>query len=258
MHNESSIKAANGLIVLVFIVAAAGAAFAEPITYTYDATNRLIYANDNGTIIQYVYDKVGNLLQRNKPLTVDHPFKDFGNVYVGTTSAAQTFTISNVGTGNLAISTVLINGPDNTSFIITGDTCSGGTILPSTTCTVQAAFSPSTLGSKSANIQITFSTPAALTLTIPLSGNLYVRIARTPSVYFSPLQDAYDAAADRETIQSQAMTFVTDLNVNRNITVRLDGGYDGSFNTVIGQTIVNGQIHTSSGTITITNIKTRK
>ena len=47
---------------LAFIIAAAGAAFAERVTYTYDATGRLVQENENGTVTNYVYDKVGNLL----------------------------------------------------------------------------------------------------------------------------------------------------------------------------------------------------
>lgn len=477
MNFKKGCKTIAGFVVLAFILLSAVSAFAGPVTYTYDAANRLTTANNNGNVTHYVYDKVGNLQQRSALLTVTPPSKDFGSMSVGSASTAQTFTITNTGTENFTISSVSKAGADALSFTLASDNCSGTTIAPAGTCTMQATFSPVARGNKSANISISFSDPADLSVNIPVSGmalgsiisalpaslafesmnvgaasapqsvtisnsgevelllgaltgtnefqivtpdncsgktiapsggcsvqvvfapanggqrsaslsipsndgsnpvifvsltgiglapiiaaspsslefggvgigttslqNLmvlntgttdlqigtlavtgtnasefqvvtpdgcsghtitpsgscpvqilfspaapngqrsaglsipsnapanpsfnvsltgsafypYVKIARTPAAYFSTLQAAYDAAADGETIQSQAVTFVEDLNINRAVTVRLDGGFNSDFSTVTGQSIVHGQIHTISGAMTITNLKTQQ
>ncbi|GEM_PF-4473764 len=203
MHNESLIKAARGLVVMIFIMAAAGTAFAEPVTYTYDTTNRLIYANDNGTLIEYVYDKVGNLQQLMKRyiVTSNPSSKDFGGVNVGATSAAQTFTVTNAGTQSVTISTVGLTGTDASSFTMTANTCAGSTLAPSATCTLQATFSPSTMGNKSANISISFSSPAALTLSIPLSG-----IGLATQISVSPTALSFGNVAVTTTSAAQTVT----------------------------------------------------
>ncbi len=50
-------RALTAMLALLFLLSAA-AAFAGPVTYTYDAANRLIYENSNGTVTHYTYDKV--------------------------------------------------------------------------------------------------------------------------------------------------------------------------------------------------------
>jgi large repetitive protein len=65
---------------------------------------------------------------------------------------------------------------------------------------------------------------------------------------YTTLQDAYNAAGDGSTIKCQAIRFIESLAVNRNITVTLQGGYDGGFTANAGgQTSVKGAITTTSG-----------
>jgi len=50
---------------LVGLLAAAGSSWAETINYTYDTMNRLTGVQyDDGTTIQYTYDKMGNRLSQ--------------------------------------------------------------------------------------------------------------------------------------------------------------------------------------------------
>jgi hypothetical protein len=83
-----------------------------------------------------------------------------------------------------------------------------------------------------------------------------VRIARTPPVYFSTFQAAYNAAVSGDIIQSQALHFTENLTINRNINVTFDGGYDTSFVSNSGnKTYLKGMITTTvgGGTVTIKN-----
>ena len=80
-----------------------------------------------------------------------------------------------------------------------------------------------------------------------------VRIAGTTPAYYSSLQAAYDAAVDWDTIQTQALSFTEDLNINIDKSVTLEGGYDCNYLTVIGNTTLNGNMTISDGTITTGN-----
>jgi hypothetical protein len=73
----------------------------------------------------------------------------------GATSAAQTLTLTNVGTGNLTISTAAIGGTNPTDFAKSADTCTGATVTPTSTCAVSVTFTPSTTGSFSASLIFT-------------------------------------------------------------------------------------------------------
>jgi hypothetical protein len=98
---------------------------------------------------------------------------------VGSSSAAQTFTVTNTGTANLIIGTIGLTGTDPTQFSKQNDNCSGQTIAPSGTCTVQAVFSPASAGGMNANLSIPSNAP---TVTVPLSGTGTVpNISTTPS-----------------------------------------------------------------------------
>jgi PKD repeat protein len=71
------------------------------------------------------------------------------------------------------------------------------------------------------------------------------------SVYYSTLQDAYNAASDGNVIQSQDLTFTEDLNINRNISVTLEGGYDCDYTAITGKTTLKGDMTLSNGTVIV-------
>jgi hypothetical protein len=80
-----------------------------------------------------------------------------------------------------------------------------------------------------------------------------VRIVDAPPVYYSTLQSAYDNALDGDTIQSHGVTFVSDLNVNRSISVTIEGGYDCNYSAVTGTTTLNGDMPISDGSVDAEN-----
>ncbi len=92
-------------------------------------------------------------------------------------------------------------------------------------------------------------------ITVQSCANLPVKIAGTTPSYYSTLQAAYDAAVDADTIQSLAVNFIGDLNANRNISVTLKGGYDCGYTSQIGNTMLQGLVTTSTGTLTIGNFE---
>jgi len=74
----------------------------------------------------------------------------FAALNVGTTSGAQTLTITNSGNGPLSILSVQVNG----DFSQTNN-CS--TVAPTSTCTVQVSFTPTSAGQRTGNLTITSS-----------------------------------------------------------------------------------------------------
>jgi len=94
----------------------------------------------------------------------------FGSQVIGTTSATQTLTVSNVGTADLTIPAhgVTLNGNNPSDFLISADQCSGHTVAPDGgTCTVGISFHPTDYGDRSAGVSVADNadgTPQAVTL----------------------------------------------------------------------------------------------
>jgi hypothetical protein len=99
---------------------------------------------------------------------------DFGSVNVGSSSAPQTFTISNSGTADLVISDIALSYSTNYSLNVNGGSSPCGsttpTIIPNNSCTVTVTFNPSSTGTKNANLTINSDGPYTPTLDVPLNG----------------------------------------------------------------------------------------
>ena len=78
----------------------------------------------------------------------------FGNQNTGSTSSAQTITLSNAGTGTLDIASVTISGANAADYAILARNC-GSTLAPSTGCGVEITFTPSAAGSRVATLTFT-------------------------------------------------------------------------------------------------------
>ena len=87
----------------------------------------------------------------------------FGDVPSGSTSAAQTVTVSNPGTSAVSVSSVTVTG----GFSQT-DTC-GSSIAAGGSCTVSVTFAPTAGGSQTGTLTVTTSAPGG-PLTVALSG----------------------------------------------------------------------------------------
>ncbi len=83
----------------------------------------------------------------------------FGDVTVGTSSAAQTFTVGNGGAIDMRISSLALTGNNTSQFAVSGDTCTGTVLAAGQTCTVNATFSPTSEGDKSAVLRISSDAP---------------------------------------------------------------------------------------------------
>ena len=104
----------------------------------------------------------------------------FGSVDVGTTSTAQTATLSNTGNAALKISTI---ATDSADFTVSGGTCTaGGSIAPAASCTIGVAFKPSAAGTRSGSLSVGHNAGSGRS-SASLSGT---GIALTPAIAVSP------------------------------------------------------------------------
>lgn len=104
----------------------------------------------------------------------------YGNQNVNTSSAAQTVTLTNIGTQPLSISGISIGGTNAGDFTQT-NTCPSGsnTLAVNASCTISVTFSPTASGSRSATLTITDNAVSGSQQTVALSGT-----GITPTVYF--------------------------------------------------------------------------
>lgn len=115
------------------------------------------------------------------PLVIlNPPSLAFSYQNVGTTSAAQPVTLTNVGTAPLSISSITSTGTNAADFPST-NTCPSGTstLAVNASCTISVTFSPTAAGNRSANVTVT-DNAADSPENVAVTG-----IALTPTIYFS-------------------------------------------------------------------------
>jgi hypothetical protein len=77
----------------------------------------------------------------------------------GTTSPAQSVTVSNSGSASLFFNSAAISGLDPLDFTVVGDFCSGMTLAPGASCTMSVTFSPTAAGTRTAALTFTDNAP---------------------------------------------------------------------------------------------------
>ena len=92
---------------------------------------------------------------------------NFGTVTTGSSSSPQPVTLSNVGTGTLAISSITISDGNTNDFTQTNN-C-GPTVVPNGTCTINVTFMPTDTGQRGASVLMSDNAPGS-PQTITLSG----------------------------------------------------------------------------------------
>lgn len=92
----------------------------------------------------------------------------FGNIGTGTTSAAQSFTITNSGGATTGTLSATLGGDHPNEFVIAGNSCNG-TLAAAATCTVSISFKPNIVQASRATLSVT-GAPGG-TASAPVSGS---------------------------------------------------------------------------------------
>ena len=110
----------------------------------------------------------------------------FGNQMLGTASAAKSVSISNTGTANLVLGTIVTTGTNASEFA--PSKCSGSTLTPGASCAVDVTFTPAALNARSATLSIP-SNASGSPHGVALSGSGVA--APAPAVTLSPASVAF-------------------------------------------------------------------
>ena len=94
---------------------------------------------------------------------------NYGNQGTGSTSAAQSVTVTNNGTASLHVTTVTLTGTNAGDFAKSADTCTGATIAANATCSVSVTFKPTATGARAASLSFADDAPSS-PQTVALSG----------------------------------------------------------------------------------------
>ena len=103
----------------------------------------------------------------------------FPTTGVGSTSTAQTVTLTNSGTGALSITKAYIAGLNPSEFVIGTNTATGATVAPGASVSVSISFKPTTEGLRQANLSFTDDAANTTDQTVPLVGSTPVSATRT-------------------------------------------------------------------------------
>jgi len=101
----------------------------------------------------------------------------FGSQVWKASSATKVVTVTNSGTANLNITSVAVAGSNPGDFAETND-C-GNSVAPNGTCSINVTFTPTALGTRSANVNLTDNAPSS-PQTVSLNGTGITSVSFTP------------------------------------------------------------------------------
>ncbi len=100
---------------------------------------------------------------------------------------------------------------------------------------------------------ITLYTNATVTASFNLLQVLRVQ-GSTPVGTYPTIQNAFDAASTGDIIELEAGTFTETPDLNSGASITLEGGFDQSFGSQAGDSIISGKLTVSIGTVSISSI----
>jgi len=177
------------------------------------------------------------------PAEVNTTPPNFGAFPIGTTSPAQTLTITSNGGVDLNLSAFSIAGADPTDFTQTATTC--GT-LPANigvdaSCTVTLTFTPQTFGLRTATFQISDNGPNT-PQSVTLSGyGPYFNVNASPSTLTIP----------RGTQQTSTLTIAPVAGFNQTVTLTSTGCNNGLTCTISPSSVTLDGVHSATATMTM-------
>jgi hypothetical protein len=112
------------------------------------------------------------IVSANAVLSISPTAHNFGAVNVSKHSIPYTFTITNIGVSPSGTIFIGITGTDASQFAYySGGTCQGATLAPLATCTIDANFSPTSTGAKTASLSVSASPGGSASASITGTGN---------------------------------------------------------------------------------------
>jgi hypothetical protein len=161
----------------------------------------------------------------NGELAADPSTLDFGSVTIGASSSAGTFTVTNSGTLDTTIGTLLVSGGQASEFPLAGGTCAGTTLAPAATCTVSVSFKPGGTGLRTASMDVAGSGGASVSVALSGTGANPPR----PALAAAPTALDFGEQLIGSAGSPQTVTVRNSGNVANSPSVQLGGAGAGSF-----------------------------
>src|SRR5439155_1453625 len=138
-------------------------------TQTY--TTGMTYTNSNWNGNIFAAFKITSASADPPAVSLSPTSLNFGNQNVGTTSAPQTVTLSNIGTATLSITSIGIENGDYSSDFAETNNC-GTSLAAGASCAINVTFKPTATGTRSAALTVTDNTNnhAGTNQTVSLTG----------------------------------------------------------------------------------------
>lgn len=123
----------------------------------------------------------------------------FGSITAGTTSSAQTLTVTN--SGNAQATGIAFANNNAAEFVVSANTC-GATLNTGASCTLNVAYAPNGTGTDSANLTISYAGGTSLVIALNGTGTA----AATPSLQAAPPMVSFGNVAVGQTSSTTGIT----------------------------------------------------
>ena len=170
----------------------------------------------------------------------------FGNQVISSASAAQSVTLSNIGSASLSITTIATTG----DFAKSGGTCAnGGSVAAGSSCTILVTFSPKVLGALSGTLTIT-DNAAISPRSISLAGTGVATAGPTATLMPAKLTFAHQTINTTSAVQLATLKNISASAVLNISSITISGANSGDFakTATCGATLAAG----ASCTISVT------
>ena len=199
--------------------------YTSPGTYTV----RLTVAGIDGTNTETKTDYVTVTIPTYPDIVISPASYDLGSIPVGS-SSSQTITVSNIGTADLTISSIILSGTNASEFSQTNNCL---IVEPNGTCTITVTFSPTNVSSKTATLTIVSNDPDTPTVGVTLTGRGVP--GPVPDISVSPSNHNFGDVTE-DSLSSPLVVIIsnegiTDLNISEmklsdtsNYSLNVNGG----------------------------------
>ena len=186
------------------------------------------YNNHNNTGLNLITDVSEGFFYTlvSSPIaSLDQTNLDFGAIPVGTTSPSQTVTLSNTGNANLDVTSAVPSG----DFTIKADNCSGTSIAPGGSCTIDVAFAPSAAGQRGGSLSLTDNAPGS-PQTVSLNG-----FGQQPALSLNPTSLMFGSLGVGGTTSPKTVQLMDTGDAPLHVSaVSISGANSGDFNVTPG------------------------
>jgi uncharacterized repeat protein (TIGR03803 family) len=212
--------------------------------------------NGDGRLDLATTNKTANstsiLLQTNG-VSLSPTSLNFGNLNIGSSSSAQTVTLSNTGSAPLAISSIAITGANSTDFGQT-NTC-GSTLAGGASCSIGVTFKPTASGARSASLTLSDNGPGN-PQSAALSGTGLTVVTLSPtSLNFGNVAVGSTSAPQVVTLRANGSLSISSITTSGPYaqTNTCGSGFTGSGRCTISVTFTPTAPGTQTGTLTVTD-----